>query len=733
MTHLYHDDNTYHHRGLLHTLKKTPASPQYIIIFLCWFLAVNPVRGQIAPSDRPNSIQFQTQRQVGDRIFEFEGMVIVEWPNMTVQADFVRWDQKRRWVEAEGDVVVIKGDLHLTGSRLELNLATQEARVFNASAFHEPQVSGRAQEVFKTPDDIFKLKSAYVTECHARVPHWSVSAHRVTIKPDDYAQFTHALVRIKSIPIFYLPYLRIPIKRERSTGFLFPKFGPNSSKGFFLEIPFFWAISRSQDLTLAARMYARRGFGGSAEYRYVLSEHARGNLRANAFHDTTFGNQWDVNWNHQMALGKGWTWSINTDWFSSFDFRQDFGNNFFQRSQRQRQARTYISGRLGLFQLFGQVDIQDTRFAGGSTVLTGRLPQIQATIYNRKFGPFSFSLNSSYAYLRRASGQDILTFHRADMNPRISIPLSTPWLSFTPSITLQGTFYSRSIDSTTGDLLETDLFRRFFETTVDLRGPVFFRIFNLGQNAFTDRIKHVIEPFARYRYGRAFFDEDLRAPGFDRTDFLRGSHNLNVGIIQRLYIRRDAGSGAPMPWEYLTWSVSQNWVFPSQSFDPEKTPFLPRYGPIQNRIRWNPNPITSFDAGLDIHPRTWTVTQMSLTGSMRTNAGHQLTIAYVYNRSLSFNEEGTTAGPARQQIRGNLLTYLGNTFQIQIGSSYDISRKQLLSGNLGIIYQADCFSLGVQVQRFQFGGRAEYQFQFSLSIPHVGNLLQFAPGFSGIY
>ncbi len=540
-------------------------------------------------------------------------------------------------------------------------------------------------------------------------------------------------MRIKNIPVFYLPFMRIPIKRERSTGFLFPKFGPNSAKGFFVEIPFFWAISRSQDLTLALKTYASRGFGGSAEYRYVLSPRARGTLRSNVFHDNTFGNQWDVNWNHQVTWGRGWTWAINTDWFSSFDFRQDFGNNFFQRSQRQRQARTYISGRLGIFQLFGQVDIQDTRFANGKTILTGRLPQLQATIYNQHFGPLSFSMNSSYAFLRRAASGQTISFHRADFRPRISLPLSTPWLSITPSITFQGTFYSQSIDANTGDLLNRDLFRRFFEATVDMRGPTFYHIFNLGEHAFTDRIKHVIEPFARWRYGKAFFDQTLRAPGFDRSDFLRGVHNLNVGIVQRLYIRRKSPGGAPMPWEYFTWSISQNWVFPSQSFDPSKTPFVPRFGPLQNRFRWNPNPTTSFDAGLDIHPRTWTVTQMSLTGTWRSPSGQQLTLSYFYNRPLFFTAEGTNTGSARQQLRTALRTYLGNAFQIQLGSSYDITRKQLLSGNLGIIYQADCFSLGVQIQRFEFGGRAEYQFQFSLSIPHVGNLLNFAPGFSGIY
>src|SRR5207249_4105203 len=40
--------------------------------------------------------------------------------------------------------------------------------------------------------------------------------------------------------------------------------------------PFYWAISDSQDMTVAPGVYTKRGFGGSAEYRYVLSQEEKG-------------------------------------------------------------------------------------------------------------------------------------------------------------------------------------------------------------------------------------------------------------------------------------------------------------------------------------------------------------------------------------------------------------------------------------------------------------------------
>jgi LPS-assembly protein len=113
---------------------------------------------------------------------------------------------------------------------------------------------------------------------------------------------------VKDIPLIpFLPYFAAAIRRERQTGFLFPKFGSSGEKGFYTEIPFFWAISDSEDATIAPIVYAKRGIGTSAEYRYVLSEQQRGTaagfLLQEVFkHDATRG---DFSWRHDWAIAPG--------------------------------------------------------------------------------------------------------------------------------------------------------------------------------------------------------------------------------------------------------------------------------------------------------------------------------------------------------------------------------------------------------------------------------------------
>ena len=68
------------------------------------------------------------------------------------------------------------------------------------------------------------------------------------------------------------------LRRERQSGFLFPEFGTNSRYGLLTRTPYYWAINDSQDLTVAMDVHTQRGIGADIEYRYSLSQEARGQL-----------------------------------------------------------------------------------------------------------------------------------------------------------------------------------------------------------------------------------------------------------------------------------------------------------------------------------------------------------------------------------------------------------------------------------------------------------------------
>ena len=92
------------------------------------------------------------------------------------------------------------------------------------------------------------------------------------------------------IPV--LPFFAAAIRRERQTGFLFPKFGYSTRKGFYGEFPFFWVIDDSQDALISPIFYSNLGEGFSLEYRYILPDNQRGRfsgffMQETARHDSS--------------------------------------------------------------------------------------------------------------------------------------------------------------------------------------------------------------------------------------------------------------------------------------------------------------------------------------------------------------------------------------------------------------------------------------------------------------
>ena len=102
--------------------------------------------------------------------------------------------------------------------------------------------------------------------------------HRsVVLNLNDYAVATNTVLRVKGVPVIYLPWVYYPIQDdERATGFLLPTYGTSTLRGQAISNAFFWAIGRSQDATFFHDWFTRAGQGAGAEYRYVAAAQSFG-------------------------------------------------------------------------------------------------------------------------------------------------------------------------------------------------------------------------------------------------------------------------------------------------------------------------------------------------------------------------------------------------------------------------------------------------------------------------
>src|SRR5262249_2093184 len=130
------------------------------------------------------------------------------------------------------------------------------------------------------------------TTCTQPTPRWDLGTSTAIITPGERVVVTNMVLRVKNVPLFYLPALYFPINKEgRSTGVLPPSFGSSSLLGFDLQNAFFWAIDRSQDATFTHDWYKKAGNGYTGEYEYAASPSARGQVSVRLIdqHETDAG------------------------------------------------------------------------------------------------------------------------------------------------------------------------------------------------------------------------------------------------------------------------------------------------------------------------------------------------------------------------------------------------------------------------------------------------------------
>src|SRR5690606_39052733 len=93
------------------------------------------------------------------------------------------------------------------------------------------------------------------------------------------------------VPVLYLPYGLFPVRRERQSGFLFPRFGISNSRGFQYVQPFYWAIDTSSDATISVDVETAARIGVLGDYRYVLAPDAGGRITASYFNEHIGGDR----------------------------------------------------------------------------------------------------------------------------------------------------------------------------------------------------------------------------------------------------------------------------------------------------------------------------------------------------------------------------------------------------------------------------------------------------------
>lgn len=211
-------------------------------------------------------------RRSAENLFEAVGNVIITHSTNAIYGEKASLSFETGEVEVKGNVRYVGPSMTLYGSRLKYNFKTNSIELENARIMSDSYtIIGRKITRSSKDGDLLALDAEFTT-CKDCPESWSVFGTKVSVTPNEYIRINQAYMKIRGVVVMYIPYVVLPIKQQRETGFLFPNFGVKVDEGVRLEQPFFWAINDSSDMTLVPSFYGKRGVLNQFQYRQMLGE-----------------------------------------------------------------------------------------------------------------------------------------------------------------------------------------------------------------------------------------------------------------------------------------------------------------------------------------------------------------------------------------------------------------------------------------------------------------------------
>ncbi|HVY89609.1 MAG TPA: LPS assembly protein LptD, partial [Hyphomonadaceae bacterium] len=260
-----------------------------------------------------------------NQIITAEGDVEVRVGVRTLRADRLVYDQGKHTLRAQGHVQITddKGQAQFSDDfQADEDFTNGFATRFSARLTSNTLLT--ASSAIRTDGIRNSLEQVVYTGCPiceetGQTPTWSIRARRAVQNSEtQMITYEDAVFEVKGIPILYMPWFAHPDPTsERRSGFIpaSKPIGVSSKLGGYVETPYYWAISPSQDMTISPMFstevnplikvdYRKRFFSGYVDFQGSFTHEQDFNSDGAKFGDDTWRS-------HLFGTG---VFDINKDW-----------------------------------------------------------------------------------------------------------------------------------------------------------------------------------------------------------------------------------------------------------------------------------------------------------------------------------------------------------------------------------------------------------------------------------
>jgi LPS-assembly protein len=673
-----------------------------------------------------------------DNLIVATGNVEVTRGTGRLLADRVEINRATGDAVAVGRAIFYDGDDRLTGQRIEFNIKTGTGVVYQGEAHAAPYYRLTGERLERLGESVYRVHHGAFTTCEDEPPTWSFHLGEATADLEDFVYGWNVSFWAKSIPVIpYFPFFAAAIRQDRQSGFLAPQFGNSSKKGFFAEIPFFWAISDSQDATITFDAYSNRGFGGALEYRYVISQDQRGKFNG-FFVDEVF-KEGDLRGfgsaKHDWQIAPGLSLRADLAGVSDDQVLRDFESALQMRSAQRAESNLYLTKTWTNWSLVSRVywyqDLTTER-----PVELQRVPELTLSGVRQTLPGVPgalYQVDSSLVNFFRYAGSEGARF---DLHPVVSRPVPLAgYATVTPFAGGRVTAYSTTvtgvhspvdggaaIEDTNGVPRVRELLE--FGSDAESRAS---RVYEVGGWGNLDRLLHSVEPRVHYIriIGNNFYSLPLWT---NQTDQIPEASWFEYSLTNRVRGKTISSENAEadrldlfklvLASAYDFENMQLGNVAGDLTLQPSRV--LRLHGDISYNVTGDGLQAYTTDMAVDIPPVT------ALIGT-RYNRMPQVIIPYFVQIPGTFNPgNGVPSNQATNFLQGAATVEVWRNLYARVKTNYDLKTTSPVETRFGLDFKLDCWALSLDYVRRspdRPGKNPDNEFRFSLSLLGLGNVL----------
>jgi LPS-assembly protein len=537
--------------------------------------------------------------------FIVTGDAVITQAHTTLTADKVDLMRRDRKMHAVGNVHLTDPVGNILATDAVINLNDETGDLTDATLTdHAETYRLEGRKVKKLLGQHYSVLDGFFTTCGCEpgTPDWSITADQMDVHMGDTGTAHHAHFNILGYPVIPMPYAVFPADTDRHSGLLAPRLGESGLRGFQIVQPYYWAINKSSDATVALDLETSKRVGALGEYRLMTGIDDFFSVDASFYNEdlrTNYSRHHDVIdnqigddhipinrysiigmfrqhlTNDLVAYGDGTTvsdslflremnvWTLSRTIGTGIMYPNSFAS--------MRDATSYFGlidsyndGFARLQGTWNQDLIQPQEFA------LQTLPDLLVSGRKQWFGGLAYSdYDFEGTNFWRYRGQSGL---RLDMNPRFTVPWRLgDYIYGFGTLGLRETVYDTSGHSINVTPVGTDGLqynnglaigplapgglrsRQMIYGNAGI-GSEFEKIYDLNWHSI-EKIKHTIEPFATYSYVPHVDQSDL--PLYDEVDRMESRSLFTYGFTSRVFAKIAAPAPSQAP-EGSDGEVQQN-------------------------------------------------------------------------------------------------------------------------------------------------------------------------------